>query len=152
MEVLNRKPTPDSWSALQVIYHLFSSEENILNYMAKKSQADLETLRNKSISSYIRMFLLNRAIKSNKKFKAPPVLEKIPDQLSIIEIEQKYATVRASMALFVNKIKLEKKENKEIFKHPRAGYFTIGQTMKFIEIHFDRHLAQIENAIKIAKK
>jgi hypothetical protein len=151
-EVLNRKPIQGSWSALQVVYHLLSAEENILKYMKKKSQADIGSLKNKSISSYFRIFALNRALKSGNKFKAPATLEEIPDQLLLKELEQKYASTRLAFSIFMDQLTKEGKLNKEVFKHPRAGYFTISQTMKFIEVHFERHFEQIERAILTAKK
>jgi DinB superfamily len=150
--ILNCKPDTNSWSAMQTAYHLLSTEESILAYMKKKSQADVGSLKSKSISSYFRIFALINALKSGKKFKAPPVLDMIPEFLSLKEIEQKFAANRLSISSFINKLESEGKLNKEIFKHPRAGYFTIGQTLQFLEIHFERHAVQIDKAIEVAKQ
>lgn len=144
---LHHKPE-GKWSAAQVFQHLHDSEKGTLGYLQKKLQAPPSEVSSGGIGAAIRSMLLRRALRSRKnRFRAPKVLSEIPETPNYFDLKQSYLDTRKDLRKLLSEIDMNR-STKEYFKHPRAGRLTIGQTIGFLEDHFDRHFDQVKARTK----
>jgi len=137
------KPDAYTWSINQVLEHLYLSETATVQYMKKKT-GGAEQLHPSTLKHKWRAFLLKLFLRSSKKFKLPQNAPIDPSgKLSYAEITEKWNALRVEFAALLNNFD-EATANKLIFKHPIAGYFNAGQTIKFTYEHMHHHLRQIE--------
>lgn len=144
-EVLTYKSNGEKWSISQVIYHLVKSEQ-LTSIAITKTLSQKNKLVNAGISSTISSIVLNAALKTRLKFKAPPITTNMPDIIDFQELKKKWETIRNNYKQHVENYPVDY-SNKKIFKHPRAGWLTMEQTLDFLQNHFDHHKAQIKNLI-----
>ncbi|NBW36980.1 MAG: DinB family protein [Cytophagia bacterium] len=95
---LQSKPTPASWSVLQILTHLYASEKLSFNYIKKKSQG-IQKVGNAGLRQAILMPILKVSQRLPFRFKAPKVvventpeplpLEQLIDQWSLLRLELK---------------------------------------------------------------
>lgn len=132
-----------AWSAAQIIYHLKEAEEGTLAYLEKKILTPKTDVKKGGLSSKIRSIMLGRALRNyDKKFKAPSVLNKMPEKPNFTEVKSDYLNVRKKMGLLLEKFDKDML-GRAYFKHPRAGRITIIQTLNFLKDHLERHEEQI---------
>ena len=143
--VLNQKPAPDKWSANQNIYHLINVESASLKYMKKKLSFGTD-LPKAGFRSGLRRFALRIAFALPFKFKAPPQLGKIPDDLDFVELKQRWASLRNEYYDFLKDMP-DKVVVAELWRHQIAGKMTILQMIDFFEDHVNRHRLQIERTL-----
>ena len=60
---------------------------------------------------------------------------------------KKWGTIRSSLKEYIDKFPKEYLD-KEIFKHPIAGWLNLLQTINFLQNHFDHHKLQILKRIE----
>ncbi len=136
------------WSATQILYHLLMSETGTVNYLKKKMQAPPEEVSKGGIMSMIRSMLLRRALRNyNKKFKAPKVAAEVPPRPDYNATRDAYLSIRKELKVLLERFDKDMGA-KAYFKHPRAGRLTIGQTLDFLEDHFQRHYEQMKERSK----
>jgi len=143
-ELLHRKPSPDSWSVLQVINHLIISETGTLKYLQKKIQSP--TLPEKSFFEPIKMIFLNLIMKSPLKFKAPTVVSE-PENKDLNSSFEDWERIRKDIEEFVVEYP-ESNEDKAIFKHPFTGRISLENTLWFFKMHILHHQKQIDRLLK----
>lgn len=144
---LHQKPN-GKWSPAQVFEHLHDSEKGTVEYLQKKMQAAPTEVPSGGLGGKIRAMLLKRALRSRKnQFRAPKVLSEVSDKPPYDKLRQSYLKTRVQMRKVLSGVDL-KSSGKAYFKHPRAGRLTVGQTLDFLEDHFDRHFDQIKARIK----
>lgn len=149
--ILNKKPAPGSWSALQTMHHLRMSETGALAYCQKKMS--FETAFEKpDMGSHFRIIALRLLLHSPIKFKAPKVIaiENLPEQSSLEEIRTLWEQTMANWNAFLSQLP-EDVIDKAVFKHPRAGRISWLQTIGFFKWHTARHTKQIRRAIQSAQ-
>ncbi len=134
------------WSVAQVITHLAIAEEGSLVYLRKKLEFGKHGPV--SFSSHWRLFLLNAALASPFKFKAPAIVAEIP-LTSFSEAELRWASVRRSMLDTYLGIPEEHIDH-DLFKHPSLGKFNLLQAMRFMRVHCARHIGQIDRILENA--
>lgn len=139
---------PDSggWSVAQVIAHLAIMEERTLAYLKKKHAGGQH--RAVTCSSYFRLFVLNTALASPFKFKAPSVVADVP-KLKFDEATVRWEKVREEMRTAYSLLPEEHVDH-EFFKHPALGRFTVAQSLRFMYAHHRRHSGQIERILSSA--
>ncbi|WP_069130293.1 DinB family protein [Rhodohalobacter halophilus] len=139
---LHFKPDPNSWNMLQVIRHLVTAESLSFRYI-KRKMSDSAAIPEVTLGAKVRSLLLKFALKLPVKFKAPkvaevneeyPDFEMMIDEWNSVRYELKGLMIQADEEIF----------NKTIYKHPRAGYLTLHQTIHFMKDHIDHHIKQIE--------
>ena len=146
-EQLHRKPN-NKWSAAQVFEHLHDSEKGTMAYLKKKLQAPPSEVPSGGIKAFISSIILKRALRSRKnQFRVPKVLSDISEKPDYTELKKSYLDTRKEMRKLLSTID-SKHSKKAYFKHPRAGRLTVGQTLGFLEDHFDRHFDQIKARTK----
>lgn len=144
--LLNLTPEPNKWSCAQILVHVNLSLAGTINYMNKKLQKP-ELIEKANMASWGRSKLLNLALKSNIKFKAPKGLDILPTNTPLATIkattQQNIDNLSALLDAFPDDLL-----NKNVFKHPVAGRISITQTLAFLNVHTQRHQHQIEQIIK----
>jgi uncharacterized damage-inducible protein DinB len=145
--VLNRKATPETWSALQNLEHLLAAETASLAYLQKKLSGGGGNIPKAGIKSAWRRFLLRVAFAMpNLKFKAPQYLGNLPEYSDFNDLKTRFATQRAALKAFLDTMSDDLLEG-EVWKHARAGKMSIAQMLDFFEDHFARHERQLKRAI-----
>ncbi len=142
-EKLSAKPAQDVWSPMEVLYHIYLSERGTLAYVEKKLSFDPK-LRKRGLAAWFRSTLLNFYVRSTFKFKAPATVrgENLPSDLTYGELKERFIELRANWKEFLEKVD-SKWFDREVFRHPIAGRISLGQTMAFLQSHFERHRKQI---------
>lgn len=150
-KVLNQKPGPQAWSALQTMHHLLRSEAGALAYCKKKMSFESE-FEKPAISSHFRSIALWLLLYSPIKFKAPKAIatETLPVESTFAETRQEWEAVLADWKQFLEQMP-EALSHKAVFKHPRAGRISWMQTIGFFYWHTARHTKQIRRAIAAAQ-
>lgn len=144
--VLNKKPQPDAWSALQTMQHLMNAEAQSLRYMKKKLSYGIK-LPKAGFKSWLRRKILKVFFAIPLKYKAPKQLETFPDNAKFEDLKTEWASQRLDFQEFIENLP-DKLIDSEIWRHQIVGKMTISQMIDFFEDHFDRHQKQIERAIK----
>lgn len=148
-ETINTPMQAGKWSIAQTIYHLGEIFIATNNYINKKMQYQ-HSLKPSGFRSALRSFILNKALQSKLKFKAPSVLaQNIPVAISFTEAQQ---FLLENMQLFEKTILSIPEEHltKELFKHPVVGRLNTMQTIRFLERHLYHHEKQITEYLKKA--
>ena len=145
--VLNRKASPETWSANQNLEHLLAAETASLAYLQKKLSNGGGNIPKAGFKSWGRRFLLRLAFAlPTLKFKAPQYLGNLPDSSDFSDLKTRFATQRATLKAFLDTMSDDLME-REVWKHARAGKMSIAQMLDFFEDHFDRHEQQLKKAI-----
>lgn len=134
------------WTPAQVVYHLILGEELTTAYIKLKIQ-DPSALEKSGIKSGVKSAILNLALKSSMKFKAPEFTAKVSEYISYDELENRWDKARKDLKQMVELLP-ENLWNKNIFKHPIIGRINIFQTLSFLENHIVHHLPQISETRK----
>jgi hypothetical protein len=143
---LNFHPEDGAWSMLDVMQHLYTSENISLQFMEK---FDFNRKDEKvGLKSEIKTILLVNRLNSRKKYKAPKVLAEKKDSLGIShdshEFSHQWESLRSDMFNFLNEFP-DEKIGHFIFSHPAVGKLNILQTLQFFVAHLKHHQYQIES-------
>lgn len=144
---LNRRPTDGGWSVIQIMHHLILSEELSLAYIRKKIGFN-GPFERVTPWSHGRSLLLWLSLSAPIKFKAPAMISKeaLPEQASLTETRDRWLKVRADWANFWQNMP-DDLLDKAVYKHPRAGKLGWSGTLRFFDVHFKRHRAQMRRAL-----
>ena len=147
-EALNKKPSADTWSALQTMHHLMLAEKGTHDYLVKKL-GNQNHLQNAGILSKMRSLAINSYLRSPLKAKAPARLsgDNLPDESSFWETAKQWTKQRAELRAFLDSLPKEAFK-KEAFNHPIAGKISIYEVLTFFDAHFYNHRKQIRKALK----
>ncbi len=145
---LNRIPAPGKWSCAQIMLHINLSIGGTLSYLHKKLQQP-ELIEKSGIAARFRSSLLNAALRSDIKFKAPKGLDNLPEYASFSEIQSLTQQNLDKMEQFLSNFPSQLLR-KNVFKHPAAGRINIYQTLAFLDAHALHHKRQIAQIIKNA--
>jgi uncharacterized damage-inducible protein DinB len=142
---LNFHPEAEAWSMLDVMQHLYTSENISLQFM---QNFDFNRKDEKvGLKSKVKTILLVNRLNSRKKFKAPKVLAEKRDSLGISheahEFSHQWKELENEMFKFLNEFP-EDKIGHFIFAHPAVGKLNILQTLQFFVAHMKHHQYQIE--------
>jgi hypothetical protein len=143
---LNQKPLAGGWSAMQTAYHLITAETFSLGYLQKKIQAK-DKVKSAGIMHSLRSALLRLFLSLPIKFKAPKIVEQVPDFKAFTEMKEDWDKTRKGMSDLLETL-TDEDVKRELFKHPLAGRMNILQMMDFFNDHLTRHIKQIEKCLK----
>ena len=147
-------PVPGQWAAAQVIHHLLTAEKSIVGALRKTMATDHSTLRLATVKGKIRGLLLRLALRvPGLRFKVPPSLSPPPPPEAIEplpELRAKWATIRRELEQVLHEFP-GTKLNHTVFRHPRAGWLTIGQTVNSVLDHTLHHQQQLNRISKTLK-
>jgi hypothetical protein len=148
-EKLAHKPSPERWSVYEVMQHLMAVERASMRYLQKKLQ-DPKALPSAGWGSGIRAALLRSRLRSSLKLKAPAAAstEVFEEVASFAQLTGEWQAQRAELRDLLEK-QPEVVFQKAAYKHPSAGRMTIENMLKFFLVHFQRHLKQINENLKV---
>ncbi len=149
-ETLNLKSHLDKWSLAQILFHVIKGEQFALIAFLNSLKPGVN-LKSVGLSASIKSILLNFSLKTNFKFKAPPIAKNVPDTVNTIDLLNKWEDVRKQINDVCLKIP-DDKYNKGVFKHPFVGMINLKQTLKFLLFHLNHHLKQIEDLSILLKQ
>lgn len=143
---LNFHPEEGSWSMLDVMQHLYTSENISLQFM---QNFDFNRKNEKvGLKAEVKTMMLVNRLNSRKKYQAPKVLSDKKDSLNISsdphEFAHQWEALRNDMFSFLNDFPAEKIGH-FIFAHPAVGKLNILQSMQFFVSHLKHHQYQIES-------
>jgi uncharacterized damage-inducible protein DinB len=145
--VLNRKATPETWSANQNLEHLYLAEGASLSYLKKKLSSGSDGIPKAGFKSWLRRFSLRVAFAlPTLKFKAPEYLGDLPETSDFDDLKSRFTNQRKDIKIFLDTLSDDVLES-EVWKHARAGKMSIAQMVDFFEDHFNRHEQQLKRAI-----
>lgn len=147
-------PVPGQWAAAQVIHHLLTAEKIIVGALRKTLAIKHDSLRISTLKNQVRGVLLRLALRlPGLKFKVPPTLPPppAPEVLEPLpELRKQWASIRREFEQLLNEFP-SNKLNHTVFRHPRAGWLTISQTVASVldhTLHHQRQLNRISKALK----
>lgn len=140
----NRPPTEGGWSGTQVIRHLLGAEAGILALLDKQARKPAADLPVGGVASWFRSRLMSWQLRRpEKRFKAPARLgEPTADAADLAELRATWAELRARLRTLIEKWPTSH-SGRAVFQHPRAGWLTLGQTLRFMTDHVHHHRQQV---------
>lgn len=148
-------PVPGQWAAAQVIHHLLTAEKSIAGGLRRALAADQAKWRLATVKNKVRALLLRLALRvPGLKFKVPATLPPPPDPSTIAplpELRAEWEAVRRQLEQVLHEFP-GTKLNHTVFRHPRAGWLTVGQTVTSILDHTLHHQQQLDRISKALKQ
>jgi hypothetical protein len=144
-EKINLKVAAGKWSASQIAGHLILGEEMTAAYLKLKIQKR-DKLYKSGIKEQLRSAILNLALRSPLKFKAPEFTTRVPEYSRYSEIEKRWTDARTDFRTILENFPPDLLDQ-TVFKHPVAGRINIFQTLSFMENHIIHHLPQIKGRL-----
>ena len=148
-EELNTPISEHKWSIAQVLAHINLSINNSVIYLNKKLQKP-EMIPNSNWSTKFRSLLLNWALKSDIKFKAPKGIDIVPEKISFDEIRSEWIKQNRNLVTILDSIP-ESLLKKAVFRHPAVGRITLNNMLEFTHFHIDHHQKQINRQLSAIK-
>ena len=147
-------PVPGQWAAVQVIHHLLSAEKKITDALQKALTTNADSWRLGTFKSKLRGLILHLALRlPGLKFKVPPTLTPPPAPEAIEtmpELREQWNSIRRQLEQVLNEFP-SGKMNHTVFRHPRAGWLTVGQTVASILDHTLHHQQQLNRIARTLK-
>jgi hypothetical protein len=145
LEQLNFHPASGGWSMLDVMQHLYTSEN--ISYQFLKNFDFNRKNEKLGLKSEIKTMLLVNRLNSRKKYQAPKVLSEKKESLNIShdahEFAHQWEELRSEMFNFLNEFPSDKLKHFS-FSHPAVGKINVIQTLQFFVAHMKHHQYQIE--------
>lgn len=141
-ESFHQQAKDGGWSIQQVLLHLLQVQQATLD-MLKNSTKKTEKHKKADMKNRLTFIGLKVALMSNFKFKAPKMISKVDNQVTLHQIKKEWKGVQESFYQFLNEFP-EQFQNKLILKHPVAGWLTLNQAIDFLLDHLKHHRRQIE--------
>lgn len=147
-------PVPGQWAAAQVIHHLLTAEQKIASALQQMLLTSADSWRLGTIKSQLRSAILRLALRiPGLKFKVPPTLLPPPppeDIEPLPKLRERWNAIRRQLEQVLNEFP-SNKLNHTVFRHPRAGWLTVGQTVTSILDHTLHHQQQLNRIAKVMK-
>jgi hypothetical protein len=133
----------EGWNMLQVMEHVIWSETGTLEYMKRKTKAPWAEIETTTEAEQKQSTLLNGALISEKRWKAPDILPDPTGAQSVENMLVYWDNVRLEYVNFLESLD-ENYHNRLIFKHPFSGRLNLYQTLEFLINHVLHHIHQLK--------
>lgn len=141
-EMLTKKPAPDVWSPVEVLYHLYLTERasmlGVQQFIKSGKKTDIV-----NVWTDLRIYKLLLGNYLPLKVKAPKAVATMPEDLSITQVQADWKAFRQSFEAWLQTLSAEAFEQ-TVFRHPLAGNLSLARMIQFFSIHLARHTKQIE--------
>ncbi|RNF41124.1 DinB family protein [Planococcus salinus] len=137
-EVLNRKPSPEEWSPIQILEHLHLMEQTVAAGIAQQLENEQSRKAGKKPIKLATVRLV--------KVDAPSYLVPSEEFISYEEMEGRLAASREKLHHLYDSVPQEVLEQKSM-PHIVFGNMPLIQWFSFIGLHEKRHLKQLEKAL-----
>lgn len=144
-EEFSLTPPIGGWSYSEVYSHIFDA--SLLSLIALNNCIKGEG-ENKPTHFVVKIILFFGSFPPNKKYKVPTRLMERVKKINLMAAQQFITDFELQMVKILPQIDSANPKIKT--KHPRLGYLNAKQWLRFIEIHLDHHLKQlnrIENSL-----
>ena len=145
-----KAPAPGSWSANQVVHHLFFIESNIIQYVQKKMRSEA-LLPKVGLLTQLRVKLVRLLLRlPGLRFKAPRGVATLTDTgevPTLPELRESWQALRRQLERLLNEFP-SRQLNRAVFPHPRSGRITIYQVMEHLVDHLLHHQQQLNRITK----
>jgi len=138
------------WNALQIMEHIITSEVGTLGYLKKKTQASADDIPAVDAESTANGVGLVSALKSDRQWQAPNVLQGPTGMHSFDALSAHWETVREDFFGFIDDLSM-KYDHRQVFNHPIAGRIGLFHTLGFLATHITHHMHQLERVKKAMK-
>ena len=147
-------PMPGQWAAAQVIHHLLTAEKSIVGALRYTLASDASKWQLATFQHRVRAVLLRLALRlPGLRFKVPPTLLPPPDPTTIAPLptlRAEWAYIRRDLEQMLHEFPGTKLSH-TVFRHPRAGWLTVHQTVNSVLDHTLHHQQQLNRITKILK-
>jgi uncharacterized damage-inducible protein DinB len=152
MNAYLQNPDVRSWSAAQIINHLYRSEMLSLGYLKKKMSYP-ETIPTYSWMSWRSYYFAHIMLLSPWKVNAPPGIDmwKIDEVLLPDTLNEEWNKLRTEMKTYLSET-FPAFGNMLVYNHPFAGRMTMEQMLMFFNDHIDHHARQLRRVLRKIKK
>lgn len=134
------QPAPTSWSMAGVVQHLVLVEEGVVR--TARRMADSIPSRS-SLGVQLRYRVLIGIMHSGIRVQSPvPTIIPI-GHISPADLRPRWDAARRALAEYVEE-RTQGEPGRPAFRHPRTGWISVAQGLRFIEAHCDHHLRQID--------
>lgn len=150
-QLLASKPSPDKWSVLEILTHLYTSERLSFEYIKKKSLG-IQHLNNAGIQQALLVPILKISQRLPLKFKVPNIVkENTPEAMDIEKLVSKWGLMRIELKSHLENIP-HTQVHKLVYKHPVAGRLSLPQALQFFTEHINHHKPQIKRTLSFQYK
>lgn len=132
------RPTPDTWSMLDVTEHLVLAEEKSLLGMLKGPPPGTWV----TPVARVRMAMVLLVMKSDLRVKVPVARVLPTGNATLAELETRWMEVRRELESFLSSI-TEAEDRAARFRHPIGGWVTVGKGVTFYAAHIRHHARQV---------
>ena len=142
-EALCFKADPDNWSIVEVIEHLVMVEQDfyeqlLINVPASTLDPNLRTPE--KYQTVIKVMRRDIPVDVPDKRVKPRGREPLDELL------HQWDDIRKQLLGLLAEIKAESKDD-PVYCHPYGGPLDIGESLNFIDVHFDNHMRQINRIL-----
>ncbi len=142
-EVISFKAGPDKWSIVEVIEHLVLVEIDFFQQLSTNFGASTLDPKSRTPEKYQTVIkVMTRDI---------PV--DVPDKrmepqgcLTLDELLNQWLDVRKKLQRLLSETKSDNRDE-PVYRHPYGGPLDIGESLNFIDVHFDNHMRQIDRIL-----
>jgi hypothetical protein len=134
------RPSPGAWCAIEVLDHIVRAESGTITDVRN----GLEHPQPLGSEERPGIALLDRALRSDKKFRVPAGAGTIhPDpQTTLPEVLTRWEHAREELERMVSDLTQEQALG-GVFHHPFAGWMTFADVLDHFNAHLDHHLHQL---------
>ncbi len=146
-ERLAERPAHEQWSAAELLNHIVKVESGILETVRQKlSLQDRDPVK---LGDRFGSLVVRNVMRSSLRIKVPPEVSSVlPDKDATVEAAAAgWERVRQQWRELLDRARGEDLKG-GVFSHPKGGWFTLPETVLFVRLHHDHHLAQIRRLQK----
>ena len=148
-EQLRFRPSPTSWSALELIEHLMFAERAVLQMM----RGNLGEGRDVTMIDRFRSVVVLGMMALPLRFKVPDAVNQIsPSKVSsnLLSLRDSWRDERRVLAEFLGALSIRDRKS-GIFRHPAGGWTTAGGALLFLRLHLWHHTYQFRRLRKTVR-
>lgn len=138
------RPADGGWSGTQVVRHLLTAETGIVALLEKQVARPAAELPAAGLGEWLRGKLLSWQLgRAGKRFKAPTRLaEPAGEAVEVERLRREWTTLRQRLGRVLADFPASH-TSRAVFQHPRAGWLTLPQTLRFFTDHVRHHQQQV---------
>lgn len=143
--VLETSIVDGNWSVNQILEHVILVEEQIVNLSKSRLNKD-ENLRPVSFKTRLRLMIMPIVLSFKVKFQSPSIVKPSAHNVPLKELAEKWRLSRLELSLLSEGKQSRLKQG--LFKHPYIGFLNFSQILRFLQIHFEHHLLQLNRQVE----
>lgn len=140
LDVLIRKPSPESWSFGQIAEHIVAESAFYIEQIEYCLHSNENSLM--LMSAEARILFDQHSFPDIRIKRDSSLSQSYPQPLSKSVVVEKMRKLKDRLNHLLTEIELSKCSGKT--RHPGLGYFNAGQWLEFTEMHMRHHLRQKE--------